>query len=55
MRKFVELGTVRSYDKKIKAKLENRGRVCMFVGYAKDHSGEVFRMYDMGSKGIKKT
>ena len=27
----------------------------MFVGYAEDHSGNVFRMYDMGTKGIKKT
>ena len=55
LRKFGELGTVRSYDKKIKAKLKNRGGVCMFVGYVEDHSGDVFRMYDMGSKGIKKT
>ena len=55
LRKFGELGTVRSYNNKIKVKLENRGRVCMFVGYAENHSGDVFRMYLMGSKGIKKT
>ena len=31
LKEFGELGTVRRYDKKIKGKLENRGRICMCV------------------------
>ena len=27
----------------------------MFVGYADDHSGDVYMMYNMGTKGIKVT
>ena len=27
-------------------KLENRGTVCMFVGYADSHAGDFYRMYD---------
>ena len=49
LRVFGEMGTVRAYNKKIKAKLENRGRVCMFVGYADSHAGDVYRMYDIGT------
>jgi hypothetical protein len=28
------------------AKLEDRGRTCMFVGYADDHSADCYRMWD---------
>ena len=27
----------------------------MFVGYSVDHRGDVYRMYDIGTKGIKVT
>ena len=32
-----KIGIVRVYDKKIKAKLDDRGIHCMFIGYSKDH------------------
>jgi len=41
LRTFGELGIVT--DKpgvQMKAKLEDRGKLCMFLGYAKDHAGE---------------
>ena len=47
LRKLGELGTVRSYNKKTKAKLEYRGIVYIFMRYVEDHSGDVFRMYNM--------
>ena len=27
--------------KKMRSKLDNRGKTCMFVGYAEDHGGDV--------------
>ena len=55
LKEFGELGTVQRYDKSIKRKLENRGRICMFVGYAENHSSNVFRMYNLGMRGVKMT
>ena len=31
----------------IQQKLENKGVDCMFVGYGEDHSGEVYRMFNI--------
>ena len=39
-------------NKKIKSKLTNRGRTCIFVGYSNKHSGEVFRMVNLQTKKI---
>ena len=55
LRTFGEIGVVRNYAKKIKAKLDNRGKVCAMVGYANDHSGDVYRMLDINTKQIKTT
>ena len=52
---FGEMGTVRAYDKTIKAKLENSGRVCMFVGYADRHVTDIYCIYDIGTLGGKLT
>ena len=36
-------------------KLEDRGVQCMFVGYAKDHAGDVYHMWDPDTNGIHET
>ena len=36
----------------IKAKLDNRGTVCMFVGYAKNHAGNVCRMLNTKTNAV---
>jgi len=42
---FGEMGVVTTHtNKRIRAKLENCGSACMFVGFADDHAGDVFRI-----------
>jgi hypothetical protein len=55
LRTFGEIGAVRDYAKKLKAKLDNRGKVSAMVGYANDHSGEIYRMLDLNAKKVKIT
>ena len=41
---FGEMAVVASHDrKKTRTKLDERGRTAMFVGYADDHTGDVYR------------
>ena len=45
---FGELAVVaKGGKKKIKAKLENRGDINFFAGYAENHSADVFRMFNV--------
>jgi hypothetical protein len=47
LKTFGEIGIVSYYkDKKLQGKLDDRGRPCMMVGYAKDHSDDVYHMLD---------
>ena len=40
LRSFAEMAVVAVHEgKKMRSKLDNRGKTCMFVGYADDHSG----------------
>ena len=39
-----EAGTV-TYIQDTSAKLDDRGRHCMFVGYQENHSGDCYRMW----------
>ena len=42
MRIFGEMAVVAIHEgKKMRSKLDNRGKTCMFVGYAEDHAGDV--------------
>ena len=44
---FGEVGIVtKSNTSKTKAKLDNRGIPCIFVGYPKNHTGETYRMFN---------
>lgn len=53
MRIFGELGVVtQDPGSKIKAKLKDRGVLCMFLGYAKDHAGGVYRMLNLQTRKV---
>jgi hypothetical protein len=46
LRTFGEIGIVFTKPTKIKSKLENRGNPCIFIGYAADHTSNVFKLYN---------
>jgi Reverse transcriptase (RNA-dependent DNA polymerase)/gag-polypeptide of LTR copia-type/Zinc knuckle len=48
---FGEVGVVTTKDK-IQAKLTNRGTPCIFVGYAENHSKDVYRMLNLETNAI---
>ena len=53
MRTFGEMAVVAIHEgKKMRSKLDNRGKTCMFVGYAEDHAGDVFRFLNIHTKRI---
>jgi len=48
LRTFGEVGIVtKKPGTTIKAKLDDRGERCIFLGYAADHAGNVYRMWNM--------
>ena len=51
LRQFGEMGVV-AVRKKIQGKMESKGVVCIFVGYAEDHSGDTYRMMNVNTKKI---
>ena len=55
IRIFSKIGIVQVYDKTIKAKLDNRGIHCMFIGYSKDHKEDVYRMLNLKTLKGKNT
>ena len=46
LRTFGECSVVHD-GKKIQSKLENCGEKCIFVGYAENHAGNVYRMFNV--------
>ena len=53
LRSFGEMAVVAIHEgKKMRSKLDNRGKTCMFVGYADDHSGDVYRFLNINTKRI---
>ena len=36
----------------IKAKLDDRGTVCMFVGYARQHAGDIYQMVNIKTNSV---
>ena len=53
MRTFGEMAVVAIHEgKKMRSKLDNRGKTCMFVRYAEDHSGDVYRSLNIHTKRI---
>ena len=52
-RTFGEMAVVAIHEgKKMRSKLDNRGKTCMFVGYAEDHAGHVYRFLNIHTKRI---
>ena len=53
MRTFGEMAVVAIHEgKKMRSKLDNRGKTCMFVGYAEDHAEDVYRFLNIHTKRI---
>ena len=53
LRSFGEMAVIAISDgKKIRSKLDIRGRTGIFVGYADDHAGNVYRFINIQTKKI---
>ena len=53
LRTFGEMAVVAIHEgKKMRSKLDNRGKTCMFVGYADDHTKDVYRFLNIHTKRI---
>ena len=53
MRTFGEMAVIAIHEgKMMRSKLDNRGKTCMFVGYAEDHAGDVYRFLNIHMKRI---
>ena len=53
LRSFGEMAVVAIHEgKKMRSRLDNRGKTCMFVGYGDDHSGYVYRFLNINTKRI---
>ena len=53
LRTFGEMAVVAIPEgKKMRSKLDNRGKTCMFVGYADDHTKYVYRFLNIHTKRI---
>ena len=51
MRSFGEMAVVAIHERiKMRSKLDNRGKTCMFVGHAEDHAGDVYRFLNIHKK-----
>ena len=51
LRSFGEMAIIRDI-KSIKKKLDNRGKLVMFIGYAKSHSGNVYRFLNLATSKV---
>ena len=53
MRSFGEMVVVAIHEgKKMRSKLDTRGKTSMFVGYADDHAGDVYRFINIQTKKV---
>ena len=53
LRTFGEIRIIANVQNKIKAKLDNRGASCIFVGYYTTHKIDVFCFYNTANKHIR--
>ena len=49
---FGKIGVTARLDRKLSGKLEEKGNVCMMVGYAENHAGDVYRMLNLKTKQV---
>ena len=53
LRTFGEMAVIAIHEgKKMRSKLDKRGKTCMFVGYADDHSRDVYRFLNIHTKRL---
>ena len=53
LRTFGEMAVIAIHEgKKMRSKLDERGKTCMFVGYAEDHTKDVYRFLNIHTKRI---
>ena len=52
LRTFEETGVVKDNKKKLYSKLEDKGIVCLFLGYAEDHPEDTYRMLNLETKKV---
>ena len=53
LRTFGEMAVIAIHEgKKMKSKLDDRGKTCMFVGYADDHTKDVYRFLNIHTRRI---
>ena len=53
LRSFGEMAVVAIHEgKKMRSKLDTRGKASMFVGYADDHAGDVYRFINIQTKKV---
>ena len=53
MRTFGEMAVIAIHEgKKMRSKLDDRGKTCMFVGYAEDHAKDVYRFLNIHTRRI---
>ena len=52
LRIFGEAGAVKNNKKKLHSKLENRGIVCLFIGYDANHPEDTYRMLNLETKKL---
>ena len=53
LRTFGEMAVIAIHEgKKMRSKLDDRGKTCMFVGYADDDSKDVYRFLNIHTKRI---
>ena len=53
LRTFGEMAVIAIHeDKKMRSKLDDRGKTCMFVGYADDHTKDVYRFLNIHTRRI---
>ena len=53
LRTFGEMEVIAIHEgKKMRSKLDDRGKTCMFVGYAEDHAKDVYRFFNIHTRRI---
>ena len=53
LRTFGEMAVIAIHEgKKMRSKLDNRGKICMFVGYADNHTKDVYRFLNLHMRRI---
>ena len=53
LRSFGQMAVVAIHErKKMRSKVDNRGKTYMFVGYADDHYGDVYRFLNIHTKRL---